>query len=180
MTSVIYDETAGVVDQRDVLHLNLKQRLQSKRGADGEKRTIDWMRLNTSFTWVSDSADDAEGTGADRFIWNNPMIPMRMLSAPEIFNSNLVSSLGRFERWGPRRSYFGADYLWRISDSTALLSDMYFDLLSGVVQQYNIGFSHMRWPNLSYYIGSRYLRRVRILEEKGSNSFIFGATYKLV
>jgi hypothetical protein len=54
---------------------------------------------------------------------------------------------------------------------------MNFDMQSGVVQQFDVGFSHLRWPNLSYYIGSRYLRRVEVLDEKGSNAFIFAATY---
>jgi len=82
--------------------------------------------------------------------------------------------------FGPRRNYFGADYLWRISDTTAVLSDMNYDMQSNVVQQFNIGFSHLRWPNLSYYIGSRYLRRFSNgLGEKGSNAFTFAATYVL-
>jgi hypothetical protein len=37
----------------------------------------------------------------------------------------------------------------------------------------------MRWPNLSYYIGSRYLKRFQVLDEKGSNVFTFAATYIL-
>jgi len=66
-----------------------------------------------------------------------------------------------------------------LSDTSALLSDMHFDTQSGVVQQFNVGISHLRWPNLSYYIGSRYLRRVEVLDEKGSNAFTFAATYVL-
>jgi hypothetical protein len=54
---------------------------------------------------------------------------------------------------------------------------MNFDIQSGVIQQFNVGVSHLRWPNLSYYIGSRYLRRVEVLDEKGSNAFTFAATY---
>jgi hypothetical protein len=57
---------------------------------------------------------------------------------------------------------------------------MNFDMQSGVVQQFNIGFSHLRWPDLGYYIGSRYLRRVdNGFGEKGSNAFTFAATYVL-
>ena len=38
----------------------------------------------------------------------------------------------------------------------------------------------MVWPNLSYYIGSRYLRRIdNNYGEHGSNAFTFAATYKL-
>jgi len=81
--------------------------------------------------------------------------------------------------FGPRRDYFGADYIWRISDTAMLMSDMNYDMQSGVFQQYNIGYSRLCWPNLSYYIGSRYLRRTNILGEQGSNAFTFAATYVL-
>jgi len=55
---------------------------------------------------------------------------------------------------------------------------MNFDMQSGVVQQFNVGFSRMCWPNLSYYIGSRYLRRIdNGFGQIGSNAFTFAATY---
>ncbi|MFA5252523.1 MAG: hypothetical protein WC454_08070, partial [Phycisphaerae bacterium] len=71
------------------------------------------------------------------------------------------------------------DYIWRVSDTSAILSDLNFDIQSSDVQQFNIGFSHLVWPNLSYYIGNRYLKRVRVLDEEGSSSFVFAATYVL-
>ena len=178
LTAVGYIESDSVVEQRDTLNVGISQRLQTKRGTGDKTRTVDWMWLDTAFTWVSDS-EDADTTGADRFIWSKPIVPLRVLSAPGIFNGDLMAPLQRFEMFGPRRNYFSADYIWRMSDTTAVLSDMYFDMQSGVVQQFNIGFSHLRWPNLSYYIGSRYLRRVQILDEEGSNAFTFAATYML-
>jgi hypothetical protein len=141
------------------------------------------MRLDMDVTWVGEPSGDAGSSGPDRFIWNRPIVPLRVLSTPDIFNGDLSSGLQRFEMWGPRRDYFGADYIWRLSDTAAVLSDMYYDMQSGVVQQCNIGFSRLVWPNLSYYVGSRYLSRVEIDvggdEEKGSNAFTFAATYVL-
>ncbi|RKY20197.1 MAG: hypothetical protein DRP62_08725 [Planctomycetota bacterium] len=177
LTAVLYAESDSVVDQHDTLNIGISQRLQTKRGPAGKQRTVDWMRLDTDVTWVSNS--DGAGAGPDRFIWNNQTVPSRVLSAPDIFNGDLTGSLRRFEKWGPRRNYFGADYIWRISDTMAVLSDMNFDMQSGVVQQFNIGFSRLCWPNLSYYIGSRYLRRVSVLDEEGSNAFTFALTYVL-
>jgi hypothetical protein len=102
-----------------------------------------------------------------------------VMSAPDIFSGDLINDFHRFELFGPRRDYFGADYVWRVSDTSAILSDMNYDIQSGVVQQFNIGYSRLVWPNLSYYIGSRYLKRVEILGEKGTNTFTFAATYNL-
>jgi len=179
LTAAFYAESDKVAEQRDTLNLAVSQRLQTKRGSGNKQRVVDWMQLDMDVTWVNDSDDVDSSTAPDRFIWNKPIVPLRVFSAPDIFNGDLSSGLTRFERFGPRRNYFGADYIWRLSDTTGLLSDMNFDMQSGVVQQFNIGFSHLRWPNLSYYIGSRYLRRVEVLDEKGSNAFTFAVTYAL-
>ena len=183
LTAVVYEESDDVVEQRDALNVGISQRLLTKRGPEGGQRTIEWMRLDTEVTWVNNDSGEAD-SGPDRFIWARPIVPLRVLSAPEIFNGDLIThdgvratGLHRFEMFGPRRDYFSADYIWRISDTTVLLSDINFDIQSSVVQQFNIGFSHLCWPNLSYYIGSRYLRRVRVLDEEGSNAFTFAATY---
>jgi hypothetical protein len=125
-------------------------------------------------TWVNNS-DDASA-GADKFIWNKPFIP------PINTFSRVIPQYDRrgTDLFGPRRNYFGADYSWLLSDTTAVLSDMYYDMQSGVVQQCNVGFSHLRWPNLQYYIGSRYLRRLdNGYGEYGSNAFTFAVTYVL-
>lgn len=174
VTAVGYFDSDSVIEQRDTISIGISQRLQTKRGNGENQRTVDWMRLDTEVTWVSDSGDTK--SGPDRFIWNKPFIPLlnRYDTSPpqqDRRNSDI---------FGPRRNYFGADYIWHLSDTTALLSDMDFDIQSGVVQQLNIGFSHLRWPNLSYYIGSRYLRRLNNnLGEYGSHMVTFAATYAL-
>jgi hypothetical protein len=185
LTAVVYAESDDVVEQRDALSAGVSQRLLTKRGPEGEQQTVEWMRLDTEVTWLNHTGE-AEDASPDRYIWARPIVPLRVLSAPEIFNGDLIThdgvkatGLHRFEMFGPRRDYFSADYIWRVSDTSAILSDLNFDIQSSVVQQFNIGFSHLCWPNLSYYIGSRYLRRVRVLDEVGSNAFIFAATYVL-
>ena len=180
LTAFAYTESASVIEQRDTLSVGISQRLQTKRGLGDKRRTVDWMRLDMDVTWVNNSADASDsGPGADRFIWNKPFIPLL-----NSFNT-VLNPQDRYDRrsnniFGPRRNYFGADYIWRLSDTTAVLSDLNFDMQSGVVQQLNVGFSRLRWPDLSYYIGSRYLRRVdNGYGEKGSNAFTFAATYVL-
>ncbi len=184
VTAVGYIESDPVLEQRDTLNVGISQRLQTKRGTGDKQRTVDWMRLDIDFTWLADSADASDsGPGPDRFIWNKPFIPLlnRFDTSLHQFNGVLTQQDRRSsDIFGPRRNYLGADYIWRLSDTTALLSDMNFDTQSGVVQQFNIGFSHLRWPNLSYYIGSRYLKRFNNgYGEKGSNAFTFAATYAL-
>ncbi len=168
MTAVGYTQSESPFEQRDTLNVGISQRLQTKRGFGKNRRTVDWMRLNTDVTWVNNSGDDT--SGPDRFMWNRPLIPALQRRSTSLF--------------GPRRNSVGADYLWRMTDTTAVLSDMNFDMQSGVVQQFNVGVSRMRWPNLSYYVGSRYLRRVVVTNgadvlERGSNAFVFAISYVL-
>lgn len=183
-TAVMYEESDDVVEQRDMMNIGVSQRLLTKRGSGESERTVEWMRLDADVVFVNHGGD--ADSGPDRLIWSRPMTPMRVLSAPEIFNGDLITNDGiratglhRFENWGPRRDYFSADYTWRISDTSILMSDINFDIQSGVVQQFNIGYSRLCWPNLSYYIGSRYLRRASVLDEVGSNAFNFAITYVL-
>ena len=174
VTAVGYTESDSVAEQRDILNVGISQRLQTKRGPADNRRTADWMRLDMDVTWLNNSGDNS--AGADRFIWNNPFVPLvnrfSTLVPPQDRRSSGI--------FGPRRNYFSADYIWRVSDTTAVLSDMNYDIQSGVVQQFNVGFSRLRWPNLSYYIGSRYLKRIdNGLGEEGSNAFTFAANYVL-
>ena len=174
LTAVAFTEGDSVFEQRDTLSAGISQRLQTKRGSGGHRRTIDWMRLDMDVTWVNNSGDAM--AGADKFIWNRPLIPpintLSSMVPPQDRRSSQI--------FGPRRNYIGADYIWRLSDTTAVLSDMNYDMQSGVVQQFNVGFSHLRWPNLQYYVGSRYLRRLNNgFGEQGSNALTFAVTYVL-
>ena len=178
ITATAYAVNDNAVEQRNTLNAALAQRLQTKRGEGKNQRTVDWMRLDTDVTFVENQGN-AEDSGADRFIWAKPFVPMRVLSAPDIFNGDLDSSLRHFETFGPTRNYFGADYIWRVSDTTAVLSDMHYDLQSSVVDQFNVGLARLVWPDLSLYIGNRYLKRTEVYDEKGSNTFTFAATYVL-
>ncbi|MHC4508315.1 MAG: LPS assembly protein LptD [Planctomycetota bacterium] len=174
MTAVAYTESESAFEQRDALNVGISQRLQTRRGPRESRRSVDWMRLDLDVTWVNNSGDAS--AGPDRFIWNKPFIPpINTLSGTVPLQDRRGSHI-----FGPRRNYIGADYAWRLSDTTAVVSDMNFDMQSGVVQQFNVGFSHLRWPNLQYYVGSRYLRRLdNGYGEEGSNAFTLAATYVL-
>jgi hypothetical protein len=172
-----FAESDDVVKQKDIINIGLLQRLQTKRGQGEKERIVDWMRLNMDFTWVSD--DESSVRRPDRLLWNDMFVPLAVFSAPDILNGDLASGYRMFETYGPQRDSFNADYIWRVSDTLAILSDMNYDLQSNKVEQFNIGFSRLCLPNLSYYIGARYLRSTNVDGERGSNAVTFAATYKL-
>ena len=176
INAAVFAENADVVKQRDTFSFGVLQRFQTKRGAGEKNRILDWMRLNMEYTMVSD--DSAEPIRPDKTLWNNPFVPLSTTLSPDIFNGDL-GSYRKFELFGPQRDSFNADYIWRMSDTTAILSDLNYDTKTNKLEQFNIGFSHLCWPNLSYYIGARYLRSLEIDEQKGSNAVTLAATYKI-
>ena len=171
VTAVTYTNSDHVEEQRDTLDFGISQRWQTKRGPEGKQRTVDWLRLDVDFVWVNNSGD--ETAGPDQFLWNKPFIPMVNRSASVLLPQDRRTT-GIF---GPRRNYVEAEMALRLSDTTSILGDMNIDMQSGVAQQIDVGFSRLCWPNLSYYIGSRYLRRIQSGKEEGSNAVTFAATY---
>jgi hypothetical protein len=174
LEAVAYAASDVVAEQRDTLDLEILQRWQTKRGLVGHRRTVDWLTLDTDFVWVSDSSGVIPAP--NRFIWNAPFIPLSNPIGTRIPPQERETT-GLF---GPRQNYASTAAVLTLTDTTALLSDIYFNMQSGAVEQFDIGFSRLCWPNLSYYVGSRYLRNVRNgLGEKGSNILTFAATYVL-
>jgi hypothetical protein len=175
LNASVFAESTDEVKQRDVFSFGVLNRWQTKRGTGEKSRILDWMRLNLEYSAVS---DDSEMKRADRVLWNNPFSPLSKILSPDIFFGDL-EGYRTFETYGPQRDSINADYIWRLSDTTAILSDLNYDTKDSEIEQFNIGLSRLVWPNLSYYIGTRYMRSVEIDGEKGSNALTFSATYRL-
>lgn len=186
--AVMYEASDDVIDMRDVFHLGVSQRWQTHRGSEDEEheRTLDWMRLDLESTWVSDDAPAADAPfdpvkqsqlyGPAAFVYNDPSIPFLRRRDNSYFSV--------------ARDSFNAEYAWRVSDTFTLLSDANYDIDSGDLQQFNIGVSRYVYPDLSYYVGTRYLNPVVIPfdedgdginegVEQGSNAFVAAVTYRL-
>ena len=174
LTAVAYTQSDAVAEQRDTLDLGIAQRWQTKRGPEGRQRTVDWLAMDMDFVWVGEPGE--ETAGPDQYIWNDPFIPLI---------NRLGSQVPPLDRrtstiFGPRRNYAGTAMTWRASETTSVLGDIYLDMQSGDVKQLDVGFSRLVWPNLSYFIGSRYLRDVdNGLGQHGSNAVTFAVTYVL-
>ena len=175
LEAVFYHDSDKTIEMRDIVNFGVSQRWQTRRGPKDNLRSLDWMRLDIDATWLNDAADSAVeeggGYGPAKFIWNDPVIPVLMR---------------RSDRWfGLSRNSVNADYTWRLSDTTTVLADMNYDIKSSVVQQLNVGISRYVHPDISYYIGNRYLRPVIIdiaaddIHEEGSDSVIMAVTYAM-
>ena len=141
-----FDEGVDDIDEFDGVTLGVRQRLQTKRGAPGKQRVVDWIMLDLELGLFNE-AQGFEVTRGDVFGYR-----------PE----NAVS-----------RNFVNADFLYRISDSTAVLSDANFDLNDGDLDQYNISLAVERTPRFSYFVGWRYLREIN------SNLLGIGGNYRI-
>jgi hypothetical protein len=136
---------------------------------------VDWLRWDLDATWIKDPADasiDSAGRyGPASFLFNDSAIPLRARRGNSF--------------WGLVRDSINSDVEWKVSDTLAVLGDLNYDLHSGNLQQLDVGISRYVYPDLSYYIGSRYLRPVIVeipakdVYEEGSHSLVAAITYAL-
>ncbi len=180
--AIAYRGDEDVIDMRNFMNFGLSQRWQTRRGPVEKRRNLDWMRLDVDATFLSDTEEHSISQpgqalyGPAKFIWNDPAIPI---------HKRRDSTM-----WGMVRDSINADYNWRISDTTIFMTDLNYDTKAGVIQQYNVGVMRYVYPDISYYVGSRYFRPVTIdvpesdvnperVHEEGSNSVIGSITYAL-
>ena len=173
--TAVYQPSDSAIDMRDYFHAGVSQRWQTHRGGENTVQSVDWMRLDVNGTWVRDGADSDIGPvrsyGPAWFAYNDPSIPF-LLRRNKYY-------------YGVVRDSLNADYEWRVSETFTLLSDANYDIESGHLQQLNVGVSRFVYPDISYYVGSRYLRPIIVevpaedIYEKGSHSVIGAITWQV-
>jgi len=141
-----FDEGIEDIDEFDGITVGLRQRWQTKRGGPGRWRVVDWITLDLELGVFNDAQSD-EFTHGDAFV-----------SRPE-------DSI--------TRNFINANFIWRISDSTALLSDANWDMNDGEMDTFNISLAVERTPRFSYFLGWRYIREI------DSSLLGFGANYRI-
>jgi len=174
LTAVGYAATEVVADQRHTLDLQLAQRWQTKRGPADDLRTVDWLRWNTDFVWVDNAAP--ESARADRFLWNWPYVPLANRAGRQVPPLDRRAT----DLFGPRQDYASTDAALQVSDTTTLFGGVYFGLQTSALEQADLGFSRTVWPDLNYYVGTRYLRTYDAGEgPRSARILTFSATYVL-
>jgi hypothetical protein len=163
-----FDSSDEPFEMRDMMNFGVSQRWQTRRGPKDNLRSLDWMRLDIDSTWLS---DDINNNRPAKFMWNDSSIPTALRRTSGLF--------------GTMRDSVNADYTWRISETATILSDLNYDLEDSRIQQYNIGITKFIYPDISYYIASRYLKPVIVsvpaddIFERGSHSLVTAITYAL-
>ena len=162
------DDFGGVV-------LGLRQRLQTKRGEPGNRRTVDWITLDVEAGFFND-ASSSHAVPAVLDPLNHENRFERFAAAFEN-RQRTNRTHGDFIAARPEdsisSSFIAANFQYRISDSTVLVYDGVFDVNRGNLGTSGLSIAVEREPRLAYFAGWRFIN------DTDNSLFTFGANYKL-
>jgi hypothetical protein len=130
-----YDEQVDEINDISAVQIALHQRWQTKRGGPGRWRSVDFFTLNVEANFFANKPPDDQ-------------------LAPATFRGLYYTSLP--EASLPRNS-INADATWRVSDTTAILSDVQYNMDKSKLATASIGLAAARDTRLGYFIGLRYI-----------------------
>ena len=119
------------IRQLDGGTVGVRQLWQTKRGAAGERQSVDWLRWDISGSVFNNDKTNLPSDG--RYFFYRP-----------------EHSLSR--------NAINTDVAWHVSDSTTILADANYDVDTGGLGRGNIGVAVSRDPRLRYYLGIRAIR----------------------
>ncbi|HPD31745.1 MAG TPA: hypothetical protein PLL20_17270 [Phycisphaerae bacterium] len=129
-----FDHGIEDVDDFYGTSIALRQRWQTKRGGprtpggEGEWRKVDWIVLDIELNLFG----------------NSPLYELPIGRYYAVRPENSVA-----------RNHVRTDFLYRISDTTTILSDSNFDLTDGDLDLFNLSYAVERSPRFSYFVGYR-------------------------
>jgi len=141
-----FDQDVESLEDTNGVALGVRQRWQTKRGAPDRQRTVDWIELDVELGLFDNNSGRYRTNGFASF------------SRPEISIA---------------RNYLNADLIWRLNDSTVLLSELNYDVNDGELDVANVSLTVDRTPRFSYLLGYRFI------EETDSNLLGFGMNYRI-
>lgn len=141
-----FDSTIEDIDEIDGVTVGVRQRWQTKRGGPERKRTVDLVTWDVEMGAFNDSQS---------FEFTNGFASFRR---PEISIS---------------QNYVNNAITWRVSDSTAVISETNYDMNDGEIDVFDLSLAVERRPRLSYVVGYRYIGEI------DSNLLGFGANYQI-
>lgn len=145
-----FDHGIESIDDFYGTSIALRQRWQTKRGgpgtpgSEGEWRKVDWIVFDVELNLFG----------------NSPLYELPIGRYYAVRPENSVA-----------RNHVRTDFLYRISDTTAVLSDSNFDLEDGDMDLLNLSYTVERSPRFSYFVG------YRRIHDTDSNLIGAGANY---
>ena len=176
------DSDLSTQNHPDVFNFALRQRWQTKRGPEGDKHSVDFLRFDASVTMVEPDVDNDDLP--NKFFFTRPEPQFDHASLLNADFSNL--GLARRERFNQSLSdHARGDWTWLISDTTAVTGSLNYDIHDAVISQANGGIAVQRTPRTSYYVGNLFIKNADPFDDgkppqtRNANFLTAGASYKL-
>ncbi|GJM23963.1 MAG: hypothetical protein DHS20C16_03780 [Phycisphaerae bacterium] len=134
-----FDEVVEGVGDTDGVSIGVRQRFQTKRGALGRQRTVDFLTFDVEAGFFNDSHRRNQVTGNE---FTNGFVSY---TRPE----NSIA-----------QNYVNTSLLYRMNDSSTLASEMNYDLNDGQVDVFSLTYAVERSPRFSYLVGYRYIGEI--------------------
>jgi hypothetical protein len=123
-----FDQDIEGIDDFYGTSLALRQTWQTKRGPLGQQRVVDWMKFDAELNLFGDQ-------------------PRFELPIGRFYDHRPEDSIAR--------NHVRTDFMYRISDTTAILSETNWDLTDGNADLFDISYAVERTPRFSYVVGYR-------------------------
>ncbi|MBI9018278.1 MAG: hypothetical protein JEZ07_13565 [Phycisphaerae bacterium] len=163
-------------DARDILNFGVRQTFQTKRGPAGKKRSVDFLRFNTSATFVTNDQDNI--AYPNYFLASTPE---NQFDLTRFLNDDL-DGLGLTRAAVINQTvsdFLEANWLWQISDTAAMDGDVNYNLNDDVLSKVAAGFAINHSPRTRYYLGYRFYRRADVLEDRDTQLATGRINYKM-
>jgi hypothetical protein len=162
--------------QNSVNNFTLRQRWQTMRGPQDQKSSVDFLRFNAGATLVEHDVDNAPLPS--KFFFSDP--EPQYGKAP-IANADFVNlGLARREQVSQNFSdHANGDWEWLISDTTAVLGGMNYNIHDGDISQADTGIAVQRTPRTSYYLGNLFMNDGDPYRQENADFITAGASYQL-
>ncbi|MBN1846691.1 MAG: hypothetical protein JW810_13480 [Sedimentisphaerales bacterium] len=166
----------------DVFHFAVRQRWQTKRGPETNKRSVDFLRFDGSVTMVEPDEDGVDLP--NKFFFTRPE---QQFDPTGFLNADFANlGLARRERINQNLSdHARGDWAWLISDTTAVIGSLNYDIHDGVISQANGGVAVQRSPRTSYYLGNLFIKNAdpfddgKPIRTRNANFLTAGFSYQL-
>lgn len=170
-----FDPGVEDIDDFGGLALGLRQRLQTKRGEPGNRRTVDWITLDVEAGFFNDTSRSLP-VQVELDPLNHEKRHERFAAAFE--NARHTNRThGDFISARPEdsipSSFIAANLQYQLSDSTVIVYDGVFDVNRGNLGTSGLSIAVEREPRLAYFAGWRYVH------DTDNSLFTFGTNYKL-
>jgi lipopolysaccharide export system protein LptA len=146
-----FDQGIETIDDFSGTSIALRQRWQTKRGGpsdaggSGQWRKVDWIRFDVELNLFSNSPSDTLPIGRYYAVRQEDSVA---------------------------RNHVRSDFMYRISDTTAILSNSNIDLNDGDMDLYDVSYAVERTPRFAYFVG------YRLIHDTDSDLIGAGANYE--